>query len=208
MSRVLSIVGLALCLLAGAVRAQGDAATDQLLERLNQISYLQGQFRQRQFDGSDVVLAESSGSFKLLRPFFFIREISSPDKQLIVANAEYLWHYDIDLQTATRRPVVGNVEASPLQILGGDELVLREKYTVRKDNDDTFTLAPLNDAQGFRQLTVTFDAGIMRRMDIVDRLGQRVVVDFDQVDAQTPLTSSDFEFTPPPGDVDLFYYDD
>ena len=52
------MVGLALCLLAGAVRAQDDAATDQLLERLNQISYLQGQFRQRQFDGSDVVLAE------------------------------------------------------------------------------------------------------------------------------------------------------
>jgi outer membrane lipoprotein carrier protein len=169
---------------------------------------LQGQFRQRQFDGSDVVLAESSGGFKLLRPFFFIWEISSPDKQLIVANAEYLWHYDIDLQTATRRPVVGNVEASPLQILGGDESILREKYTVRKDNEDTFTLAPLNDAQGFRQMTVTFDAGIMQRMDIVDRLGQRVVVDFDQVDAQTPLTSSDFEFTPPSGDVDLFYYDD
>ena len=208
MSRLLSIVGLALCLVAGAARAQDDAATDQLLERLSQISYLQGQFRQRQYDGSDSVLAESSGSFKLLRPFFFSWKISSPDKQLIVANAEYLWHYDMDLQTVTRRPVVGNVEASPLQILGGDESVLREKYAVRRDSDSTFTLSPLNEAQGFRQLSVTFANGAMRRMDIVDRLGQRVVVDFDQVDAQTPLNSSDFEFSPPPGDVDLFYYDD
>jgi outer membrane lipoprotein carrier protein len=208
MSRLLLIAGLALSLLTSVARAQDAAATDQLLERLVQISYLQGQFQQRQFDGSGGILTESSGSFKLLRPFFFSWEISSPDKQLIVANTEYLWHYDIDLQTATRRPVVGNVEASPLQILGGDESVLREQYSVSKDGDDSFTLTPLDGAQGFRQLTVTFDGLIMRQMDIIDRLGQRVVVDFEQVDTQSPLTSSDFEFTPPPGDVDLFYYDD
>jgi outer membrane lipoprotein carrier protein len=208
MSRWVLFAGFALCLLAGPLRAQGVTATDQLLEQLDRISYLQGQFQQRQLDGSDAILAESSGSFKLLRPFFFSWEISSPDKQLIVANAEYLWHYDIDLQTATRRPVVGNVEASPLQILGGDESVLREQYAVRRDSEDTFTLTPVDATKGFRQLTVTFEAGVMRRMDIVDRLGQRVVVDFEQVDAQTPLTSSDFEFTPPPGDVDLFYYDE
>jgi outer membrane lipoprotein carrier protein len=208
MSRLLLIAGLALSLLTSVARAQEATATDQLLERLVQISYLQGQFQQRQFDGSGGILTESSGSFKLLRPFFFSWEISSPDKQLIVANTEYLWHYDIDLQTATRRPVVGNVEASPLQILGGDESVLREQYSVSKDGDDSFTLTPLGDAQGFRQLTVTFDGLIMRQMDIIDRLGQRVVVDFEQVDTQSPLTSSDFEFTPPPGDVDLFYYDD
>jgi outer membrane lipoprotein carrier protein len=208
MSRLLLIAGLALSLLTSVARAQEATATDQLLERLVQISYLQGQFQQRQFDGSGGRLTESSGSFKLLRPFFFSWEISSPDKQLIVANTEYLWHYDIDLQTATRRPVVGNVEASPLQILGGDESVLREQYSVSKDGDDSFTLTPLDGAQGFRQLTVTFDGLIMRQMDIIDRLGQRVVVDFEQVDTQSPLTSSDFEFTPPPGDVDLFYYDD
>jgi outer membrane lipoprotein carrier protein len=208
MSRWVLFAGFALCLLAGPLRAQGVTATDQLLEQLDRISYLQGQFQQRQLDGSDAILAQSSGSFKLLRPFFFSWEISSPDKQLIVANAEYLWHYDIDLQTATRRPVVGNVEASPLQILGGDESVLREQYTVRRDSEDTFTLTPVDATKGFRQLTVTFEAGVMRRMDIVDRLGQRVVVDFEQVDAQTPLTSSDFEFTPPSGDVDLFYYDE
>lgn len=208
MNRLLLIVSFSLCLLAGAVGAQDSTATDQLLERLDQISAMQGQFQQRQYDGDGEILIESSGRFKLLRPFFFSWEISSPDRQLIVANAEYLWHYDIDLQTATRRPVVGSIEASPLQILGGDESVLRDQYAVTKDDDNTFTLTPVADAKGFRQLTVTFDAAVMRRMDIVDRLGQRVVVDFDQVDVSSPLSSSDFEFTPPPGDVDLFYYDE
>ena len=208
MSRFLLIAGFGLCLLAGAAGAQDTTATDSLLTRLNQISYLQGQFKQRQYDESESVLAESSGTFKLLRPFFFSWEISSPDRQLIVANAEYLWHYDIDLQTATRRPVVGNVEASPLQILGGDESVLRQQYSVTEDDKDTFTLTPIAGDHGFRRLTVSFVADSMSGMDIVDSLGQHVVVDFDEVDTQTPLTSDDFEFTPPSGDVDLFYYDD
>ena len=206
MSRVLLIAGF--CLLATMVRAGDIAATDQLLARLNPITQLQGDFTQRQYGEGDAVLVESSGSFKLLRPFFFSWNITSPDNQLIVANAEYLWHYDIDLQTATRHPVVGNVEVSPLQILGGDEAALREQYSVIQNAPDTFTMTPIDNAHSFRRLTVTFAGDTISRMDILDKLGQRVVVDFTRVDAQAPLGSEDFEFTPPAGDVDLFYYDD
>ncbi len=188
--------------------AEDTAATDQLLARLKPIGYMQGEFSQRQYGDGGAVLAESSGSFKLLRPFFFSWNIRSPDQQLIVANAEYLWHYDIDLQTATRRPVVGNVEASPLQILGGDESALREQYAVTQDSEDTFTLIPSGQAHGFRKLSVTFAADAIKQMDIIDKLGQRVVVDFSGVDTRTRLTSSDFEFTPPSEDVDTFYYDE
>ncbi|MDH4039755.1 MAG: outer membrane lipoprotein chaperone LolA [Gammaproteobacteria bacterium] len=210
MSKVSALVTavLGFCLLAGAAWAEDTAATDQLLARLNRISYLQGEFTQRQYGEGDTVIAESSGAFKLLRPFFFSWEIRAPDSQLIVANAEYLWHYDIDLQTATRHPVVGNVEASPLQILGGDESALRDQYTVTQDADNTFTLVPLGDGHSFRRLSVTFAGDTIGRMDIVDKLGQRVVVDFKRVDATTPLSSGDFEFTPPAEGVDLFYYDD
>ena len=208
MSKLLVIAGLGLCLLAGIARAEDSAATDLLLQRLNRISHMQGDFSQRQFGDGDNVLSRSSGEFKLLRPFFFSWEIRSPDNQLIVANAEYLWHYDIDLQTATRRPVVGNVEASPLQILGGDESALRDQYSVTRDADDTFTLTPDGDGHSFRRLTVTFAGDAIGRMDILDKLGQRVVVDFNNVDTQTPLTGKDFEFTPPSEGVDLFYYDD
>jgi outer membrane lipoprotein carrier protein len=203
----LLIASLGLCLLAGAARAEDSAATDELLARLNRITHLQGDFKQRQFGEGDAVLAESSGVFKLLRPVFFSWKITSPDNQLIVANAQYLWHYDIDLQTATRHPVEGNVEASPLQILGGDESALRDQYAVTRDAQNTFTLTPLGGEHSFRRLTVSFAGDTISRMDIVDKLGQRVVVDFTRVDSKTPLSSSDFEFTPPAGDVDIFYYD-
>ncbi|MCP5131771.1 MAG: outer membrane lipoprotein chaperone LolA [Pseudomonadales bacterium] len=208
MSKVLLIASLGLCMLAALARGEDSAATEQLLADLGRITHLQGEFKQRQFGDESVVLAESRGKFKLLRPSFFSWEITSPDSQLIVANAEYLWHYDMDLQTATRRPVAGNVEASPLQILGGDESALRDQYSVTRDADNTFTLTPVGDAHSFRRLTVTFAGDTISRMDIVDKLGQRVVVDFLKVDSQSPLRSSDFNFTPPAEGVDLFFYDE
>ena len=208
MSKVLLIASLGLCMLAALARGEDSAATEQLLADLGRITHLQGEFKQRQFGDESVVLAESRGKFKLLRPSFFSWEITSPDSQLIVANAEYLWHYDMDLQTATRRPVVGNIEASPLQVLGGDESALRDQYDVEQNDSDSFTLTPLGPDHSFRRLGVSFAGDTIGRMDIVDKLGQRVVVDFSEVDTSTPLDSADFEFTPPQGEVDLFYYDE
>jgi outer membrane lipoprotein carrier protein len=208
MSRVAAIALIVLSLLAAFARAGDEAATDQLLARLERISHMQGQFTQRQYSDDGKVLAESSGEFRLLRPVYFSWEIQAPDRQLIVANADYLWHYDMDLQTATRRPVVGNIEASPLQVLGGDQSALRDQYDVEQNDSDSFTLTPLGAEHSFRRLGVSFAGDTISRMDIIDKLGQRVVVDFSEVDTSTDLDSADFEFTPPQGEVDLFYYDE
>jgi outer membrane lipoprotein carrier protein len=213
MKRVATLAGIALWFLAIAAGAQQDtpgqaSATDQLLGRLERLSHMQGDFEQRQYDDDNAVLAVSSGGFKLLRPVYFSWEIRAPDRQLIVANADYLWHYDIDLQTATRRPVAGNIEASPLQVLGGDETALREQYAVEQSGADTFTLVPNDASHSFRRLTVKFDGDTLGTMDITDKLGQRVVVQFLAVDSSSALQASDFEFTPPAEGVDLFYYDE
>ena len=128
------IAVLAFCFLAGTARAEQDPAADRLLARLEHISHLQGRFEQRQYGDDDTLLGVSSGSFRLLRPVYFSWEIESPDRQIIVANAQYLWHYDIDLQTVTRRPVAASVQASPLQVLAGDESVLREQFRVEQQD--------------------------------------------------------------------------
>lgn len=214
MRKLTAITSAALWLLSVALflsaptSAQEATATDALLQRLASISQLQGDFQQRQYGDNEVLLAESSGVFKLLRPAFFSWEIRIPDQQLVVANEQYLWHYDVDLQTVTRRPIAGNIEASPLQVLAGNESALREQYTVLRDSADSFTLMPLGDTQGFKRLVVTFDGSNIVGMDILDKLNQHVVVEFSKLDSSTALSSDDFDFVPPQGDVDLFYYDE
>ena len=187
--------------------AQPGAATDELLEALQGLQQLQGNFEQRQYGNNDVLLLESRGKFRLLRPGYFAWEILSPDNQLIIAGPEYIWHYDQDLETATRRPVTDSAQMSPLQVLGGDASALRKRFNVERVAEGDFALAPVSDDVGFKQLTLHLDGSAITGMDILDNLNQRVVIEFSQLDRDTELSSDDFAFTPPDG-VDLFYYDE
>jgi outer membrane lipoprotein carrier protein len=202
-----NLVVLWLTLTAAWASAQTVSAIDELSGALQDIQQLQGNFAQRQYGANDVLLVESSGTFRLLRPGYFAWEIVSPDSQLIIASPEFIWHYDRDLETVTRRPVTDNAQMSPLQVLGGNDAVLREKYSVTRADNGSFTLTPLAADAGFKRLNLQLDGSRITGMDILDNLNQRVVVVFEQMDSQTKLSSDDFAFSPPDG-VDLFYYDE
>ena len=206
MKRILLIIGLGLSLIVGVIKSAELSAYDELWERLAKFDQLQGRFEQTQFDQDGKVIAQSSGHFKLLRPGFFAWEIFSPDSQLIIANPEFLWHHDRDLETVTRRPITGSAEFSPLQVLGGDAQVLRERFTITQTKPDQFLLIPTLGDAGFQQLSLHFDAGGLSSMEIIDSLNQRVQITFSNLDTDSSLQASDFAFSPPAG-ADLFYYD-
>jgi outer membrane lipoprotein carrier protein len=195
---------------ATMARAQADAA-NELIAILNQSASLQGQFQQSQYDVSNTFMGESSGSFKMLRPGYFSWDISSPDSQLILATPQYIWHHDRDLETVTRRPSSNAAAVTPLQILGGDEQLLRAQFDVELSSDGVFTLVPKaeegTDSPVFSRLSLSAADGVISGMEIIDGLQQRLVIKFDNVDRATVLTTEAFEFTPPEG-VDLFLYDE
>jgi len=184
-----------------------SAAANELIEILNQTTSLQGQFQQNQYDSQNMLLAESSGHFRMLRPGYFSWQIESPDSQQIIATPEYLWHYDMDLETVTRRPVTGSGAMSPLQILGGREELLRSQFSVSKSASGIFTLVPHDSEPGFVSLSLTLENNTISAMEIIDALNQRVVISFQAIDSNSELVIDDFAFTPPDG-VDLFYYDE
>ncbi len=190
--------------LAPTVRAE---AVDDLLQALQGIERLQGQFRQRQYAPDGAVTAESEGNFRLLRPGYFAWEITAPDSQLIIANPRYLWHHDRDLETVTRRPVAGSEAMTPLQVLGGDGEALRRDYTVSRDTEGRFVLRPHNPSAGFLQLALSLEGAVIHGMEVLDNLNQQVVIEFSALDATSPLMPLDFDFSPPP-DADLLYHDE
>jgi outer membrane lipoprotein carrier protein len=187
--------------------AQADSDVNDLLAALAPIKHLQGSFSQQQYGQDNLLLAESSGKFRLLRPGYFAWEILNPDAQLIIAGPEFIWHYDRDLETVTRRPVTTHAEMTPLQILGGDESVLREKFQVVRKAEGAFLLTPRSADVGFKQLTLYLDKAQLTGMDIQDNLDQSIVIKFADLDTHTDLDIADFAFTPPTG-ADLFYYDE
>ncbi len=183
------------------------SAADELIEILKQSESMQGSFQQNQYDKQNTLLAESRGHFRILRPGYFSWDIESPDSQRIIATPEFIWHYDVDLETVTRRPVTESGAMSPLQILGGQEQLLRSQFNVSKSAPGQFTLLPNNSEPGFVSLSLTLESGIIAAMEITDSLNQRVVISFRDIDGSSRLIADDFAFTPPDG-VDLFYYDE
>ncbi|MFT6958247.1 MAG: outer membrane lipoprotein carrier protein [Halieaceae bacterium] len=206
MKRILLMIGLGLSLVVGVLKSAELNAYDELWAKLATFDQLQGRFEQTQFDQDGKVIAESSGNFRLLRPGFFAWEIFSPDSQLIIANPEFLWHHDRDLETVTRRPITGSAEFSPLQVLGGDAQVLRKRFAITYIEPDQFLLTPTLESTGFQQLSLRFKGDVLSSMEIIDSLNQRVRIAFSNLNADSSLTASDFSFSPPEG-ADLFYYD-
>lgn len=178
-----------------------------LSARLQAIDSLMGSFKQQQYDEKGKLLLESSGEFRLLRPDYFAWEVRDPERQLVIADEQFLWHFDQELETVTRRPVGGREEMSPLEVLGGDEELLRTRFEVTHGAEGAFTLRPLDIDPGFRQLQLIFEGEELSGMEIVDKLNQKVVISFSRLDSTTTLDTSDFAFTPPEG-VDIFYYDE
>lgn len=204
--RVLPFFLLLASLLWGASARAEASATDALLALLAPVEQLQGAFTQEQYAADGSLAGESAGRFRLLRPGYFAWEITSPDSQLIIADPQYLWQYDRDLETVTRRPVDGSQAMSPLQVLGGDDRALREHYDVSRDDRGRFVLEPRGRDAGFQSLAVDFAGSLFRGMEVLDNLGQRVVIHFADVSQNSGLTPADFAFTPPAG-ADLFYHD-
>jgi outer membrane lipoprotein carrier protein len=204
--RTIALIGLTICFVFGVVRARADDPAGELIAILSDIQSLQGRFEQRQYDDTGALVQESSGRFRLLRPGYFAWEIETPDRQLVIADPQFVWHHDLDLETVTRRPVTGSVDTSPLQVLGGNESVLREQFTVTRPDSGRFRLVAKQGEAGFRELTLRVDGSNMLGMEILNKLNQRVTIDFLDVDRSTVLTAADFHFEPPPG-ADLFYYE-
>jgi outer membrane lipoprotein carrier protein len=191
---------------ADAPAPVNPAPIDELISALQSVDSLQGSFQQTLYDDRESLLAESSGFFSLLKPGFFSWEITLPDNQLIIANPEFIWHHDRDLATVTRRPANSGANLAPLQILGGDDAVLRQHFRV-EGGVGAYTLWPTDEEAGFKRLSLRLDDIGPASMEILDNLQQKIVINFINVHRDSELSAEDFSFAPPP-ESDVFYYDE
>ena len=189
----------------GPANGAADGSAERALgARLDEIAQLSGRFRQTVYPQAGGRATVSTGEFRLQSPGRFLWRIDAPDNQLVVTRGEYLWHYDADLQTATRRPIDA-VASAPLQVLAGDRESLARDFAVTRSGEASYTLIPRNADAGFQSLELTLDAGIPRELAIVDNLSQRIEISLDAVSTDA-IDADVFDFTPPDG-VDVFIHD-
>lgn len=158
-----------------------------------------GQFAQELYDETGELLERSSGRYAVLRPEFFRWDIEFPDRQQILLAKGELWHYDIDLASATRRDAMQGGDFTPLELLGGDRATLEPRFAVERLAEDSYRMIPRFAGAGFAAVDLNWQNGEIVAMEIRDRSGQLIRLAMTPDEQSLELSAEDFTLDLPEG---------
>lgn len=196
-----------LCILGSAAAAPvADPAADlaaarRVQEALGSLTSLRAEFRQSVTDAQGRLLEQAEGRVALARPGRFRWDYRVPE-QLIVSDGRTVWFHDVELEQVTIRAASETVAGTPAMLLAGQGELAAE-FTItdegRQDGLAWSLLVPRRADSDFQQLRLGFDGPELRRMLLLDRLGQTTRLEFDGIERNPRLDASLFTFTPPAG---------
>lgn len=166
------------------------------------LSALRAEFTQRVFDERGQVMQTSSGQMLMQKPAKFRWDYRTPAAQIIVADGERLWSYDVDLAQVAVRKLEKALSATPLALLSG-AAPIEETFSVgaarMEDGVAWYELTPKQPQPEFRLLRVAFKAEALQSLELEDGFGQRTRLDFQQLERNPALDPALLRFTPPSG---------
>ncbi len=198
-NKPLTVLAMTLAMPLTALASEGAERLTRMLEPLK--AY-QADFEQQILDGSGQRLQEASGRMWLSRPGRFRWEVDAPYQQLVVSDGEQVIVYDPDLEQATVRELDHRVTHTPALLLSGSADELTESYNVsrsQRGNAETFTLMPRDPDTLFEELEMTFYGEQLGLLQMTDSTGQRTAIEFDEVEQNSNISDSRFQFEIPEG---------
>lgn len=198
--RTLKLIVLMLGLM---LAAPSLASTPSPVQRYFQsLQSLRADFIQRVFDERGQVMQTSSGRMLMRKPGKFRWDYRTPAEQIIVADGERLWAYDVDLAQVTVRKLDQALGSTPLALLSG-AAPIEETFAVsgvrNRDGLDWYDLTPKQPQPEFRLLRVAFRGDALVSLELEDSFGQRTRLDFQKLERNPTLDPAMLKFTPPPG---------
>ena len=191
-------------LLPGA--AVADAAADvraagRLEAALDSLASLRAEFRQTVTDAGGERTESAEGSVSLARPGRFRWDYRVP-AQLIVSDGTTVWLYDQDLAQVTVRPAADSLAGTPALLLSG-QADLAGAFQISDGGEEGglawSRLRPKDAESDFTELRVGVSGKELRRMTLLDKLGQTTELEFSRIERNPRFEADTFTFVPPPG---------
>ncbi|MBT3092119.1 MAG: outer membrane lipoprotein chaperone LolA [Candidatus Thiodiazotropha endolucinida] len=188
-------------ILLGAVQPLWALNGPQQLEAfLKDLTTLQADFEQTLQQDDDQAYS-SNGVFYLKRPGLLRWEYTAPSEQLIVADGDRIWLYDIELEQVSHRSQRAALVGTPAQLLS-DQAPISEHFQVydlgEADGLSWVELLPREKESQFSSLRLALNENNLQRMEMIDNLGQTTRFVFDNLQRNLPLDAALFTFKPPP----------
>ncbi len=165
----------------------------------------QADFEQTVRDESGKKIDFSSGTITIQRPAHFRWEVKKEFPQLIVADGDYLWTYDIDLEQVTIQNQSAVMTNSPLMLLTSSIEELRAAFdftlinTSGQPDSSLFILKPLSEEGAFDSVKVLVKKGKITELLMTDTLGQSTSVKFSAVKINQKINVALFRVDIPEG---------
>lgn len=173
-------------------------AEDQLSQLLNNLQTSKANFTQTVMNSRGQILQQLTGKMAIQRPGRFRWEVMQPNRQLLIADGQRIWFYDIDLQQISIQTQKSADTDSPAALLSDSPKNLTQQFAIHPLMDvQGFTLFPKNKNALFQSITLIFEKNRLREMRLTDKLDQQTVINFSQVELNPHLPAQTFHFIMP-----------
>lgn len=176
-------------------------AAERLQQRLNSIRTMSANFTQV-VKSKQRVISRSNGSMALSKPGRFRWQTLDPMEQLVVADGQRMWIYDVDLEQVTVRKQSKSIGGTPALFLSGANDSVAKNFEVslqQRGKQERYDLRSKSRNGNFSRVKLLFIGDTLNSMEMNDQLGQVTQVALKQVRINPPLAAKLFQFKPPRG---------
>ena len=156
-------------------------------------------------DGQTARSKTSSGTFEFLRPNHFRFSYKKPFEQVIVADGQTLWLYDVDLKQVTQRKQSAVLGSTPAALIASapDLASLRKDFNLESagesDGLQWVQATPKAKEGQLHSMKVGFRGNDLAVLEILDSFGQRSVLSFSKLEVNAGAAADAFQFKLPQG---------
>ncbi|MDT8386814.1 MAG: outer membrane lipoprotein chaperone LolA [Thiogranum sp.] len=190
-------ISMLLLVLSGAT-----SAADLVTGYFSDLDTFHANFTQRVVDTEGQQLQQSEGEVWMQRPGRFRWDYRTPYRQLIVADGEFIWTYDEDLEQATIKTVDEALSSTPAMLLSGFKPLSEVMSSTELGETDGvlwYRLDPLQEDSAVEQVRIGFRQRQLRVIEVKDAFGNDTRISFENVEPNQPVDDQMFKLDLPPG---------
>jgi outer membrane lipoprotein carrier protein len=186
-----------------AVPAVAANALDRWLDGFSSV---QASFTQEIRDARGQLVENGRGELYLARPGrlrwdYRPAGAAADAGQLLVCDGVKLWFFDRDLAQVTVRDAADALATSPLMLLAGAAADVDRVFAVAplSGGAEGVSVTPRTGSSDFERAELRFRRGALAGLQIHDRLGQVISLQFTRVVRNARIDPALLQFTPPAG---------
>lgn len=181
--------------------AWANTPVENVQAKLQAIRSMQADFIQIVTAGKREI-SQSTGKMALQRLGKFRWQTESPMKQLVIADGQCLWVYDVELEQVTVKKQENSFdETAGLFLSGYNDRLTHDFFVTAKINgqNTSYELKAKAKKANFQKVKLTFKRDVLTTMELYDQLGQHTLVKLINIKNNPHLATKLFQFKPPKG---------